>query len=89
MSNEIENLDLSYCLVKLDKVTLFAHGDYYDFLRMYDENKKEWVISKITFSMLIHDFQMEEINEAKAKEITNDNLPTNEYQKYYDLLNNK
>ncbi|MGM9874198.1 MAG: hypothetical protein ACI31G_04805 [Bacilli bacterium] len=84
-----ESKKLTYYLAKLDKETLFVHGDFYDFFRMYDINKKDWVITKLTYSQLLHDFQIIEIDEDKAKEISNNNLPIELYQKYQDLINHK
>lgn len=85
---------LEYYLFKHPNVTnksveLFACGNFYEFFRRYDKESGEWVISKISFSEMIHNFWYEQISEENAKEITGGNLPVDEYKRYCELLSDR
>lgn len=85
----MEGKALTYYLIFLTEETLFAYGDCYEFFRFYDKKNKQWTISKISFSQMLHDFWYKKISEAEAKKLTDNNLPTKDYQKYCDRLTKK
>ncbi|MGN1372706.1 MAG: hypothetical protein ACI4VK_01510 [Candidatus Coproplasma sp.] len=83
--------ELEYYLFKHPNVTekeveLFAYGNFYSFFRRYDKESGEWVISKVSFSAMLHDFWYEQISEERAEEITGGNLPVDDYKEYCRLL---
>ncbi|MGN1104777.1 MAG: hypothetical protein ACI4QI_07910 [Candidatus Coproplasma sp.] len=78
---------LEYYIFKHPDITnkageLYAYGDFHGFFRRYDKVSGEWVISKLSFSVMIHDFWYEQISEEKAKEITGGSLPADEYKRF-------
>ncbi|MGN0823787.1 MAG: hypothetical protein ACI4MB_01820 [Candidatus Coproplasma sp.] len=85
----IKQNNLEYYLGYLTEETLFAYGECYEFFRSYDRKRRQWIISKISFSQLLHDFRVEQIDKEKAKELTGDNLPIEAYCKYCDMLSNR
>lgn len=80
-------LKLEYFTAKFDEKRLFAHGDFYDFLIMFDPNSKDWVSSPLSYSELLHDFKIEDIDEEEAKIIAKNKLPDDKYLHYYKLIN--
>ena len=52
----MEEKTLTYYLLSLSEETLFVYGDCYEFFRFYDKKNKQWTISKISFSQMLHDF---------------------------------
>ena len=66
-------LKLEYFTAKFDKKRLFAHGDFDDFLIMFDPNSKDWVSSPLSYSELLLYFKIEEIDE-EAKIIPKNNI---------------
>ncbi|MGN0806756.1 MAG: hypothetical protein ACI4MC_06925, partial [Candidatus Coproplasma sp.] len=70
-------------------VRLFAYGDFYEFFRQYDNESGQWIISKVSFSEMIHDYRYREISEEEAKEITGGNLPVDDYKKYCEFLSDR
>ena len=85
----MEEKTLTYYLLSLSEETLFVYGDCYEFFRFYDKKNKQWTISKISFSQMLHDFWYKEISEDEAKIITSNNLPTKDYQEYCNRITNK
>ena len=78
--------ELTYYMVSLHEKTLFAHGEFYDFFRMYDKKQRQWVIAPMSISQMFHDFRCEEIGAREAAKITGGDLPLQLYADYRDLL---
>ena len=41
---------------------------------MFDSNSKDWVSSSLSYSELLHDFKIEDIDEEEAKTIPKNNI---------------
>lgn len=54
---------------------------------MFDSNSKDWVSSSLSYSELLHDFKIEDIDEEEAKTITKNKLPDDKYLHHYKLIN--
>lgn len=84
----MKNDHLKYYLVFFINETLFAYGNAHEFFEMYDRKNKKWIISKISYSQMLHDYQVKVISEKEAKKITNGNLPIEKYKAYCDRISN-
>ena len=61
---------------------LSAYDRETDFFADYNERKKEWQKSSITFMQFKHDFFYKEISEAEAKSFTGGFLPEKLFEEY-------
>lgn len=53
----MKNDHLKYYLVFFINETLFAYGNAHEFFEMYDRKNKKWIISKISYSQMLHDLK--------------------------------
>ena len=81
--NMEESKKLTYYLAE---ETLFAYGDFYDFLQTYNKESGQWETCRVSFSQFLHDFWYREISEDEARAISEGCLPTEAYQKYCEVF---
>lgn len=61
---------------------LFAYGEHCEFFERYDEKLKTWRSSRVSYSQFLHDFNVEVVDEDRARAITGGNLPDEKYAEY-------
>ena len=66
---------------------LFAYDESSEFFVRYDRNENKWERCNFSFMNFEHDVDYKEVSEQEAKQITNNNLPFEEYNKYIQMLN--